>query len=264
MPTALTQMTPAEIRQEITHSVIRDIHGPAGGEHEELDSRRHGPISRYLVGKLAPVNQKVTPHQSDGLGDRSSDESEDGASDQNALQATTLLPSSIGLSFCMLPGVDSLAVRVNFGTYERIISDVLTDEKSGTPVKIWQRTPHDATIELSFEEGSSDALHFYDQIPELYLKYHVRTVRDKATKVVSLFLVNGQREEDKSTRDEFWLFQPSIEVQAKDGSAIFLERLKQTTQGHLSDSYWNETRSNAMRYRKTGEFAVGHGVCQYR
>ncbi len=261
MDTVLPRTSPADLRDTIVEAVIKDVHGPAGGPEEELDASKHRPSQRYLVGKLAPIDQWVTPHESEGIGDKSCEESEDGTSDISSLPATTLLPSSIGLSFSVLPEVSELLVKVQFGTYFKTDSEVLTDEKSGHSLSVWKRIQHQTEIPVNLsDDGARRMDEFYSPIPELYLSVHSRLSGDKSCRVVSLFLVNGQQEESKSKRDEVSLFQPSLELRAKDGSEIFLERPKLKTRGRLSESYWNETRANAMRYRDQGEFAVGHGV----
>ena len=63
------------------------------------------------------------------------------------------------------------------------------------------------------------------------------------------------QEEPKQKKDETFLFQPEIVVEAVDGAAIFEKKL----QGRdLSDDL--ERATMEMLYRRQIEFAVGHGV----
>src|SRR6266699_5998133 len=71
---------------------------------------------------------------------------------------------------------------------------------------------------------------------------------------VTLFLVNEQREPEKR-RDEAWVFQPELIVEAPDGAPIFQQR--PTVKGKRQS---DEERMMAMLYRRHVGFAIGHGT----
>ena len=73
--------------------------------------------------------------------------------------------------------------------------------------------------------------------------------------IVTVYLTNGQAEPMKN-KDEAWVFQPEIIVEAPDGAPVFLKR---TRRGDPSKVEMEE-QSMHMVYRKHVEFAVGHGV----
>jgi hypothetical protein len=60
-----------------------------------------------------------------------------------------------------------------------------------------------------------------EEQPEVVVRGTIRQHEEQW--IVSLFLVNGQRE-PKIRRDEAWIFQPELTVTSPDGSAIFRQR----------------------------------------
>lgn len=72
---------------------------------------------------------------------------------------------------------------------------------------------------------------------------------------MTLFLVNAQKE-PAINKDEAWLFQPELTVQAPDGAPIFIKRQLPSNLNNQED----EDQAVAMIYRRTVEFAVGHGT----
>ncbi|MGV2433609.1 MAG UNVERIFIED_CONTAM: hypothetical protein LVT10_00840 [Anaerolineae bacterium] len=55
MTTTLPIPSALELRQEFVDMIYRDLHGPAGGEHEIVTESN--VRDRYLVGALAPKNK---------------------------------------------------------------------------------------------------------------------------------------------------------------------------------------------------------------
>src|SRR5205085_10386541 len=91
-----------------------------------------------------------------------------------------------------------------------------------------------------------------EEQPQVFVKGIVRTYGAGWT--VSLFLVNGQHE-PKRNRDQAWLFQPELVVEAPDGAPIFQRRTPEQ-----KISIYNEENAMAMLYRRYVGFATGHGV----
>jgi hypothetical protein len=88
-----------QIRDELEAAVIRDLRGPVNGPEEEIDEA--SVRDRYLVGMLAPRRQVLTPEEFDELAVGGEGPPEEGTVDVNAPQATTMFPSSFGLTFCV-------------------------------------------------------------------------------------------------------------------------------------------------------------------
>lgn len=280
----------AYIRELLQLAVIDDLLGPANGPHEQIVDM--GVRDRYLVGKLAPrdANQggveglegatateetedhseeRVPGHHEPGaeFGTTTGTvEPEADASDEiDAASNQSLIPSSLGMTFCVDGDADSLEVEVRWGRYERDYDHEIykarknkeTGEEEQVKAKVWQRIPCGGTIRLPLKEGivphqAPDASH-----PEVRIQGSIRPKNSNGDRLVTLFLVNAQEEPD-TNRDMAWVFQPELTVRAGEGSRkldIFRRRPVLETDGMDP-----ERESLEMVYRNRVEFAVGHGV----
>ncbi|HYF64529.1 MAG TPA: DISARM system helicase DrmA, partial [Herpetosiphonaceae bacterium] len=243
-----------DLRRELEALVIRDLLGPAGGEHEEINEP--SVRDRYLVGMLAPQHQQIAPEEQDNL-DHSADSSEDTVLDVGATQAPSMFPSSLGLTCCIEGNVREVMVQARWGWYQREHSDVETTA-SDRPKLVWRRQPMGGNPRrLELKEGKDEWKPDEAEQPEVKVQTIVRR-RDSAW-IVSVFLVNGQQEAEKR-RDTNWLFQPELGLFAADGAAIFRQRLLLPSADAVDLVASEEERAMAMRYRHQVEFAVGHGV----
>jgi hypothetical protein len=256
-------ISPAQIRQRLFDTVIADLLGPAGGPEELLDE----PYvrDRYLVGRLAPRRQRNRgkPTSEEEIDDFLENEfegslatagvdDEDGATDQEIAYATSLQPNAIGLSFVCTAGSTALQITVRWGQYVR---EAGPGEAYQTPQgrqrRIWRRIPAEFTLPPVPLEAGRFTLKPDPNLPEIKVDGLIRARGDEWH--VTIFLVNGQ-EEPKQNQDAAWLFQPEISVATPDGSPIFTRR------PHLPIADDAEMQAMTMRYRRTVEFAVGHGV----
>ena len=250
-PSILQPPSPSAMRDELEQLVLQDLLGPAGGPEEELDE---GSVrDRYLVGMLAPRDQQIVPEELDELAIPEEGSIEDGLNDDTALQITSLFPSSIGMSFCIDGSATSVSVKARWGYYTRVHSESIKTPK-GAPKTVWKRQPMGGTPHVfSLKEGSlvpwsPEA----EEQPNVVVRGIVRRTEDYWT--VTLFLVNEQREPEKR-RDEAWVFQPELTVEAPDGSPIFQRRAS-----FKSKRQSDEEQAMAMLYRRHVSFAIGHGV----
>ncbi|MCZ8170979.1 MAG: hypothetical protein O9272_04475, partial [Brevundimonas sp.] len=281
----------AYVRDLLEIAVRDDLLGPAGGPHELIKDM--SVRDRYLVGKLAPrrpsdtdavavepasgadeirdiEDERAAPIHEPGAEFASVSgrvEPEDDALDEiDTTNNQSLVPSSMGFTFCVAPGVESLAADVQWGRYERVPSDEhdvvktrrnrATSREEETKVKVWRRIPCGGPVLLPLKDGSiRPATPDHDQ-PEVRLQGTIRT-NAQGERLVTLFLVNGQLEPDDN-KDRAWLFQPEIAVAAPEGAAdpsIF--RRRPSNEIIVDDP---ERDRLALIYRNRLEFAVGHGV----
>ena len=281
----------AYVRDLLEIAVRDDLLGPAGGPHELIKDM--SVRDRYLVGKLAPRRPSDTDavavepaSGADEIGDVEDEraapihepgaefasvsgrvEPEDDALDEiDTSNNQSLVPSSMGFTFCVAPGVESLAADVQWGRYERVPSeehDVVktrrnraTGREEETKVRVWRRIPCGGPVLLPLNDGPiRPATPDHDQ-PEVRLQGTTRT-NAQGERLVTLFLVNGQLEPDDN-KDRAWLFQPEIAVAAPEGAAdpsIF--RRRPSNEIIVDDP---ERDRLALIYRNRLEFAVGHGV----
>lgn len=278
------------IRELLQLAVIDDLLGPAGGPHEQIVDM--SVRDRYLVGKLAPrdvaqggieglegatateetenLEEERVPGQHEPGAEfgstRGKVEAETDSSDEvDAASNQSLIPSSLGMTFCVDGDVESFDVEVRWGRYERDedheIYKTRKNRKNGEEerikAKVWKRIPCGGTITLQTKEGviahqAPDKDH-----PEVRIQGSVRGKNSNGDRLVTLFLVNAQ-EEPETNRDVAWVFQPEIIVRAtKDSPVKAVFRRRPVLDPNGMDP---ERESLEMIYRNQVEFAVGHGV----
>ncbi|WP_043320051.1 DISARM system helicase DrmA [Microbulbifer sp. HZ11] len=297
----------AYIRELLQLAVMDDLLGPANGPEEEIVDM--SVRDRYLVGRLAPRDSKKegSIEGLDGpLANEESDEPEeiietleknapsrlshepgaefnsttgkieaeaDSADEIDAASNQSLIPSSIGITFCVSGDVDSIEVEARWGRYERlwehehrkIVNKKVKDadgnvvgvEQEEVKPKVWKRIPCSGSITLPMQAGAVPHQALDNDYPGVRIQGNIREKNANGDRLITLFLVNAQEEPD-SNKDSEWLFQPEIQIRAPQESeekAIF--RRKPIS---LDDSDDHERKALEMIYRKKVEFAVGHGV----
>ena len=279
---AMTGQSPAEqsyLRQLLQLAVVDDLLGPANGPFEEVIGM--SVRDRYLVGKLAPKTlgpmspfsglpksavqapapDGFQPYQGRNEPGAEFNSAEGGfdpdESDQPANEASanlSLVPSSLGLTFCLDGDVEGVELEVRWGRYERGDSETELSEKTGKPVKAWKRFPSGGKKALPMAEGAIKPFGIDADCPEVLVQGMVRPKLPKGDRLVTIFLVNNQPKPEES-QDAAWVFQPEIIVRGPDGQAVF--RRKPVLEADGNDP---EREALEMVYRRRVEFAVGHGV----
>ena len=282
----------AYVRELLELATRDDLLGPANGPEElviDMSVR-----DRYLVGKLAPrtpgdgtTGTKVEPSAAADEEDDSAEENkapthepgaefnrasgrveaEDDTLDEiDTTNNQSLVPSSLGLTFCVGPDVKTIDVSARWGSYGRVPNeeheytrqrkDRETGEVKDAKVKVWRRTPRGGRVALLVEDGPIKPVIPDSAQDDVRIQGAVRT-NAKGERLVTLFLVNDQRE-PKANRDCAWLFQPELRVAGAGeaaGTPVFLRR---PTNDIVVDD--PERDHLGLIYRRRVEFAVGHGV----
>ncbi|SEM14783.1 hypothetical protein SAMN05443999_1141 [Roseovarius azorensis] len=279
------------VRDLLELSVRDDLLGPAEGPRELIKDM--SVRDRYLVGKLAPRHPgddqtaQVEPASAaDEAGDLEEErtaslhepgaefpsatgrvEPEDDALDEiDTTNNQSLVPSSMGLTFCVAPDVQALAVEARWGRYERVPNDEhditktrrnrQTGREEEVKVRVWRRIPCGGVVSLPLVDGQIKPSTPDADQPDIRLQGTVRT-NAKGERLVTLFLVNGQLEPDDN-KDRAWLFQPEITVEApEDHGDRSVFRRRPSNEVVVDDP---ERDRLALIYRNRLEFAVGHGV----
>jgi len=285
----------AYVRELLELATRDDLLGPANGPEElviDMSVR-----DRYLVGKLAPRapgdvttanevepsaaadeeddsehEEKAPLHEPGAEFNRASGrvEPEDDALDEiDTTNNQSLVPSSLGLTFCVGPDVKTLDVTARWGSYARVPKEEHdytrprknreTGEVQDTKVKVWRRTPRGGLVTLTLEDGVIKPIAPDAEQDEVRIQGAVRT-NAKGERLVTLFLVNDQREPE-TNRDSAWLFQPELSVKgsgAANGTPVFLRRPSNDVV--VDDA---ERDHLGLIYRRRVEFAVGHGVAAH-
>ena len=262
----LTEATSYDLREELHQLIWRDLLGPANGETEEV--QEGSVINRYLVGVLAPKMRsknpeepvEEAPEQQDNLAPAGIDNAEEGQSDSAIPPATSMFPSSIGMSFCVSGEIKELEITASWGHYERKNSEISFKE-DGSSIKVWKRTPRQGTKVVPLKDGKSiEWVISPQEVPEVFVQGKVREF--KRDWLITLFLVNNQTEPNGNLRDSTWLFQPELKLRSPDlkHSNVFIKKPLAVSGENLDPVIHQENQAMAMLYRHQVEFAVGHGV----
>ena len=273
----------AYIRELLQLAVMDDLLGPAAGPHERIVDM--GVRDRYLVGKLAPResvrggieglegalanDDTEAPAEENAPGRHEPGaefgtvtgrvEPESDSSDEiDAASNQSLVPSSLGMTFCVAGDVNRIEIETRWGRYERLSNeDHEITKANGQKVKVWQRIPCGGKIVLPLIEGVIPHQAPDSEFPEVRLQGSIRAKNANGDRLVTLFLVNAQEEPD-TNRDTAWVFQPELIVRSEKNSdkrAIFRRRPVLD-----ADGMDPEREALEMIYRNRVEFAVGHGV----
>jgi len=286
------------IRELLQLAVTDDLLGPANGPHEEIVDM--GVRDRYLVGKLAPLQSDggyeglegalaaevedepddLEVHSGrhdpgaefDGTSGRVDAEAES-AEEIDAASNQSLVPSSLGLTFCVDGDVPRIEVEARWGQYVRVYDhehtktvnkkikdadgNVIRTEREEVKAKVWKRVPCGGPLVIDLAEGVISHRAPDSDHPEVRVQGTVRAKNANGDRLVTLFLVNAQQEPEEN-KDAAWVFQPELIVRAAEGAeddAIFKRRV---ALGTKDDD--EERRALEMIYRTQVEFAVGHGA----
>ncbi|MBV9787544.1 MAG: helicase, partial [Chloroflexi bacterium] len=255
-PVMLQPPSPSAIRDELEQLVLADLLGPAGGEDEELTDR--SVRDRYLVGMLAPRQQQIVQEELDDLLVTGEDAPDDGPVDVGTSQASSMFPSSFGLSCTVDGATTELRISAHWGRYSRVKSETLTTAQAEKPLTVWKRQPMGGEIRaFTLTDGAREVWSPDSEQPEVRVRAAVRRMGDCWS--VTVFLVNDQDEPERS-RDTAWIFQPELRVAATDGAPIFRRRVDLQRPPAADAVAEAEDQAMAMLYRHEVEFAVGHGV----
>jgi hypothetical protein len=258
LETQLKPPSPYEIRAKLEQAVLADLLGPAGGENEEIDEA--SVRDRYLVGLLAPQRQQVSLEQQDELAVAGSGNTEEGTTESNTVSNETMFPSSFGMTFCVSNTATALQVTAGWGQYERTKSEITPFDNS-QPKTVWKRHQIlETSSPIPLTEGEISKWVVNQDFPDVIVLGRIKKQSNQDW-IVSLFLINGQKELDK-LRDRAWLFQPELSVVSADlqHTDIFLKRGHQRASSKLDPVIAAEEKAMAMLYRLQVEFAIGHGV----
>ena len=274
----------AHVRRLLQLAVMDDLLGPANGPNEEVIGM--SVRDRYLVGKLspktvatsaeqptpvdfipasvangAPPKEQLHPYEGRNEPGAEFNTAEGGIDpeeeDQTAITSSTnqsLVPSSLGFTFCIDGEVSEIELEARWGRYERGESSTETSEKTGKPLRAWKRISSGGKQKLTLKQGPIEPFAIDTACPEVLVQGTVRPKLPKGDRLVTLFLVNNQPKPDEN-QDAAWVFQPELIVRGVAHAPVFRRRPVLETDGDDP-----EREALEMVYRKRVEFAVGHGV----
>ena len=140
-----------KIRELFHDAVGGDLLGPADGPEEEI--LESSVRDRYLVGKLAPPNILLGAEEMDEMSSEADTSSDDGNSDENRTTVESLLPSSVGMTFCVSAECQEIEIHSTWGHYTRTDSEIHLTE-AGRGRRVWRRTPAGGTLTTSHTKNA--------------------------------------------------------------------------------------------------------------
>jgi hypothetical protein len=261
--------TSADVRAKLVETLHLDLVGPGPGHPLETEQlwERDRPSRWYLTGFLVPTNAPETQSH-----DPEAEEvidavvgSEDGTGDDDVEPdrppaRKAFLPSSLGISVLVPPGVTSLEAEVLWGDYKLVPSPTA----EGTERRVWQREQRKvpAVIDLPMQrvrrlppidvEGRQ-GLRIYVSLREVGGLGGEDEKLLPGTRVVHVFVVNERDPESEERAEERMAFQVELALRCRAG---FVPR------PNLSglDGDDPDQRIADLQYRDACEFSVGHGV----
>ncbi len=256
--------TSFEVRASLVQALHLDLVGP-GSDHELAEERLPGwvrPSNWYLTGFLipsgTPPEQAADTDEGEDLDEtpESAGLAEESSEDRKAAKRG-FFPSSMGLSFLVPAGAQTLQVLVSWGDYtaEEIEGE---DRKSSS---VWQRHPREQTVDASL--GAGGGAPWVVPLPdsgglELNIVERAVSVVDlegqipAGTRSISLFLVN-HRPPLEARLDEAFVFQPQLDVRCE---VPFVPR--PDLRG-ASPEDWDEQVAD-LHYADVPAYATGHSV----
>lgn len=150
--------TPSEVRSEMVQALKLDLVGPDNAHafaHELLpDAPSRWYMCGFLVPSSAPTEQKSDETSSDEIdsGDDTKG-ADDAAPPDRATARKSLLPSSMGLSVLVAPGVDTLEAKVAWGDY---LYEGAVEPGDALPTTETAAELHDKPVSVPGEEKTGD------------------------------------------------------------------------------------------------------------
>lgn len=281
------------IREIFQAAIVDDLLGPANGPHEDIVDM--GVKDRYLVGKLAPMMKDDNPNIEGVQGSTAVEENEeepdnleihtgrhepgaelgsttgrnnadaDSSDEIDTTSNQSLVPSSVGLTFCIDGDVKEIEIEVRWGKYERLLEhehvkkrkNRETGEDEYIKPRVWRRVPRGGIVKLPVVDGILIHEPPDKENPEVRIQGTIRAPNSQGDRLITLFLVNTEVEPGEN-KDTAWVFQPEVKVRAsKDTKILAIFRRRPFLESNLDDK---ERRALEMIYRRRVEFAVGHGI----
>lgn len=239
------------VRELLQLAVIDDLLGPADGPVEEIVGM--SVRDRYLVGKLAPMDTAPDAAETDTFGESGRPDSEERDDEVDTSTNQSLVPSSMGFTFCVDGELENVQLFANWGRYERTQSE-RENEETGKSPRCWKRIPSGGSAVVSLKKRTIEPIRIDTDCPSVVVQGSVSAPLENGDRLVTLFLVNTQTKPEQN-QDQAWIFQPELIVRDMEGCAVFRRRpiLR-------ADEFDEEREALEMIYRDRVEFAVGHGI----
>jgi len=145
----------AEIRQGLVNELRLDLIGPGPDDGDLVGEVFPDPPSRwYLTGFLVPLGappRQKAPDPQEEMDTAEEGGADDGETPERGPARPRFLPSSMGLSLLVEPGIETLHVSARWGDY--LFEDPAEGEGKPKEPPRWRRRQCQATIEIELKPG---------------------------------------------------------------------------------------------------------------
>lgn len=242
-----------EARELLEKIISKDLLGPVT-ENEILCDER--PLDYYILGKLYP--------QGSGYNEQARASSEDcGDLDEEAgvSLSNSGNPSSFGLSFSLNSGVPAFRVLTKAAQYVLITEDEARKElgfeqgKYKATAHYWRRlVPALSPVDITVDDLVVGKVKTFPLADHLSLKVLVHKIYPDGSKTLSVSMVNDWLSDKEYITDAIHAFyQPTINITALYNNSF--GDIRRNIHFNQND----ELAELELLYRKTGNFASGHG-----
>jgi hypothetical protein len=271
-------VTSLDVRTQLTTALELDLIGPSNGHAFEGELLPEQPQRWYLTGFLVPVDadhvDRVDPTSDEEVAaEPPAPSSDDDASADRAAARKSPLPSSMGLSVLVPPGVERIEALAQWGDYHEQLpapSDAAEPQTAAsTLARGFRRTPRLGKAVISLAActekplelplgGTPEELGLEGMVLVVTVRSMAQAVTEGAnlprgTRAVSVFLVNKRTKQHEDAWTCF-AFQASLTLSCE---ASFVPRPDLRSGRDLNE--WDEQVAD-LQYRDAYEFAVGHGT----
>ncbi|MCZ7657697.1 MAG: DISARM system helicase DrmA [Xanthobacteraceae bacterium] len=283
-----------DVRDRLVDLFRRDLVGP-GPDDADLARERLGADDRpsrwYLTGFLAPADDPLAqdgPEQPEAelslteetetTTEEPADDGAGGAAgDSDPPDAPSskqrFLPSSIGLTVLLPPGVTEIEARVAWGDYrtepplapELLVPEEASEGKTKRPPVEWVRAPQQRSLRVAVPQGRGvQAVVPESAAPQhpgggLVLETHARLFRyptpdgEEEVRALTVFLVNRRATAHRFYADVSYAFQARLELACPQGF-----RARRDVSGYAAEDH--DLRVADLHYRDVCEWAVGRNA----
>ena len=152
------------VRELLQLAVIDDLLGPADGPVEEIVGM--SVRDRYLVGKLAPMDTAPDAAETDTFGESGRPDSEERDDEVDTSTNQSLVPSSMGFTFCVDGELENVQLFANWGRYERTQSE-RENEETGKSPRCWKRIPSGGSAVVSLMKRTIEPIRIDADCPSV-------------------------------------------------------------------------------------------------
>lgn len=248
-----------EAREKVIEIMRKDLLGPLSDDEIICDER---PLDYYITGKLYPQKNStevVAMTSADDVGNLDSE-----AQDQISL-CNGSNPSSVGISFTLLPHVTDIDITVKIAYYTEILREEAdkklrfsdTGKRYDDEALFWRRNPKEYKTPTSIDitkMAPSERL-VQQVLTNLDLRILLHKIYDDGSKTFTVSLVNNHLSSgDYIQQSVLSFFQPEIEITSSCEMPVFADVRKNVV---LNEDA--EVKELNMLYSKVRSFASGHG-----